>query len=218
MQNGNHAKEVKTFSVVVCAFNEARRIEAVIRAALDQHPHEVIVIDDASTDGTAEVAEQAGARVSRNARNMGKGACLRRGFELARMTGVDAIIVVDGDGQHDPAEIPRFLDAYERTKIPILIGNRMAHAGGMPLIRRWTNRVMAWILNRLAKIYVADPPCGYRFSGGQCSGLRALVADPFHGLDGLLKLDLESGFRVSSLITFRQHWKSPEESVVQTCD
>jgi len=163
MGNGTSSKKVETFCVLICAFNEAEHIEKVVRSSLEQQPRQVVVVDDGSTDGTAEIAEKAGAYVLRNSENIGKGASLHRGFELVQQQGYDAVVVVDGDGQHDPEEIGRFLDAYARTGIPILIGNRMADTTGMPYIRRWTNRAMAWVLNRLVKIYVADPPCGYRF-------------------------------------------------------
>lgn len=163
MENGGGTKTDDTFCVLICAFNEAERIGSVIRSALEQHPNEVIVVDDGSSDSTAEIAEECGAVVLKNETNRGKGASLNRGFERVQEKHFDAVIVIDGDGQHNPEEIPRFLDAYQRTGIPILIGNRMADVRGMPLIRRYTNRFMAWVLNRLVKIYVADPPCGYRF-------------------------------------------------------
>lgn len=156
-------KIVKTFCVLICAHNEADRIEEVVRATLKQTPCNVVVIDDGSTDGTGDLAERAGAYVLRNPKNLGKGAALKRGFELIRERNCDAVIVVDGDGQHNPSEIQCFLDAYERTHIPILIGNRMANTTGMPFLRKWTNRFMSRVLNRLTKIYVADPPCGFRF-------------------------------------------------------
>lgn len=163
MENSTNTKTVEKFCVLICALNEADQIERVVRSSLEQNPAEVIVIDDGSSDSTAELAKMAGARVFRNEENLGKGASLNRGFAYAREEGYDAVIVIDGDGQHDPKEIARFLDAYDRTGIPILIGNRMSDVHGMPLIRRYTNRFMAWVLNRLVKIYVADPPCGYRF-------------------------------------------------------
>lgn len=163
MHHGNHTKKVETFCVLVCALNEAEHIENVVRSALGQGACAVVVVDDGSCDQTVNLAEKAGAFVLRNRKNLGKGSSLRRGLEWVRKQGWDAVIVADGDGQHDPYEIPRFLEAYHRTRIPVLIGNRMADTTGMPSIRRWTNRAMAWILNRLVKMYVADPPCGYRF-------------------------------------------------------
>lgn len=163
MRAHNDTKKVETFCVLICAHNEAEHIEAVVHASLEQDPLKVVVVDDGSTDDTAALAEQAGAYVLRNPENMGKGASLKRGFELVRERGCDAVIVLDGDGQHDPREIQRFVDAYRRTKIPILIGNRMANPEGTPFTRKWTNRIMCQILNRLTKIYVADPPCGFRF-------------------------------------------------------
>lgn len=163
MNTSAHPKSVETFCVLICAHNEAKYIGEVVRLSLEQAPGKVLVVDDGSTDATAEIAEQAGAYVLRNPKNLGKGASLKRGFERVCEEGCDAVVVVDGDGQHDPREIPRFLDAYQRTHIPVLVGNRMADTQGMPWIRQWTNRVTCQILNRLTKIYVADPPCGFRF-------------------------------------------------------
>jgi glycosyltransferase involved in cell wall biosynthesis len=163
MEPGTHTKKIESFCVLICAHNEADYITDVDRAVVAQNPGKAVVIDDGSTDDTAMLAEQAGAYVLRNPKNMGKGASLQLGFDFVRDHNYDAVIVVDGDGQHDPREIPRFLDAYERTRIPILVGNRMATPLGMPFVRKWTNRVMCQVLNRLTKIYVADPPCGFRF-------------------------------------------------------
>ncbi|MCF7849576.1 MAG: glycosyltransferase family 2 protein [Kiritimatiellales bacterium] len=157
------SKKVEKYCVLICAYNEEAHIEEIVRSALSQSPCAVLVVDDGSKDRTAERAEKAGATVLKQPSNIGKGAALKRGFEFAMQRSCDALVVVDGDGQHNPAEIRRFLDAYERTKIPILIGNRMADTRNMPVTRKWTNRFMSRILNRLVKIYVADPPCGYRF-------------------------------------------------------
>lgn len=163
MNHDDSTKTIHSVAVLICAFNEAATIEEVVRTALEQQPRIVVVVDDGSNDNTSGLAKAAGARVVRNPQNLGKGASLKRGFEVVLENHCDAIVVVDGDGEHDPRYIGRFLDAYERTKIPILIGNRMADTTGMPIIQRWTNHFLCWILNRLMKIYVADPPCGFRF-------------------------------------------------------
>ncbi len=154
---------MKSCCVLICAYNESAYIEEVVRSVLMQHPAKVIVVDDGSMDGTGGLAKAAGAEVIRHETNQGKGAALRTGFNAVLKSSCDAVVVVDGDGQHNPDEISRFIDAYERTGIPVLVGNRMANTEGMPFTRRLTNQFMSWVLNRLVKIYVADAPCGYRF-------------------------------------------------------
>ena len=151
------------YGVIICAYNEATYIDQVIRNVLALSPAELVLIDDGSNDHTAALAQQAGAHVLRNRKNLGKGSSLRRGIKYLLERNVEAVIVLDGDGQHDPVEIPRFLDAYERTRIPVLIGNRMSDVAGMPTLRAWTNRFMAFILHGLVKVYIPDPPCGFRF-------------------------------------------------------
>ena len=155
--------KVERFGVLICAHNEADHIGSIVRSVKALEPAELIVIDDGSTDHTAALAQQAGATVLRNRRNLGKGSSLKRGFRTMLERQVEAVVVLDGDGQHDPREIPLFLETYERSGIPILIGNRMADTQGMPRIRKWTNWFFAYVLNRLMKVYVADPPCGFRF-------------------------------------------------------
>ncbi len=157
----SQTRQLQRGCVVIPAYNEERRIAAVVRRAKEQVPA-VIVVDDGSRDGTAREAEAAGASVLRHESNRGKGAALETGFRYARGHGFDYVITMDGDGQHDPADLPKFVEAYVRTGIPVLVGNRMADAGQMPWIRRFTNRVMSWLLSRDMGQYVPDTQCGYR--------------------------------------------------------
>ena len=92
---------------VIPAHDEAPRIAAVVRGAVTHLP--VLVVDDGSTDGTARIAREAGAEVLEQRPNAGKGAALRAGFRHALEAGYDGALTLDGDGQHDPAEIPTFL-------------------------------------------------------------------------------------------------------------
>src|SRR5437868_6480914 len=92
---------------VIPAHDEAPRIGRVISGALPSVP--VVVVDDGSTDGTGSVVEAAGATVLTQHPNQGKGAALRAGFRHALSIGADAVVTLDADGQHDPAEIPRLL-------------------------------------------------------------------------------------------------------------
>lgn len=147
--------------VIVPAFMEERKIGAVVRR-IREYAGQVIVVDDGSSDRTAAEAAAAGARVIRHEHNQGKGAAMDTGFAFAREHDFDYVITMDADGQHDPADIPKFVEGYLRTGIPVLIGNRMGQTSRMPLVRRWTNRLMSWYLSRVMRQYVPDTQCGFR--------------------------------------------------------
>jgi glycosyltransferase involved in cell wall biosynthesis len=144
---------------LIPGFNEAPRIGAVIETASAHLP--VIVVDDGSTDATAEVARTAGATVIEQRPNQGKGAALRAGFRQAVDDGAEAILTLDADGQHDPAEIPAFLGAWATEPRPdLVIGRRNFRA--MPPARRLSNvvggRAFSWAVGR----EIADNQSGYR--------------------------------------------------------
>lgn len=149
------------FCAVVPAYREAKRIADVVRR-IREHAPDVIVVDDGSDDDTAAEAEKAGAVVLRHTANQGKGAALHTGFQYAREHGYEVLVTLDADGQHDPAELPKFLEAYRRTGIPVLVGNRRAGLERMPFVRRCTNLFMSRLLSRMMGQYVADTQCGYR--------------------------------------------------------
>ena len=144
--------------------NEAPRIGAVVVAAREHLP--VIVVDDGSTDETAEAARAAGAEVIEQRPNQGKGAALRAGFRRAIHDEAEAILTLDADGQHDPAEIPRFLDAWaaapadQEPRPDLVIGRRNFQA--MPPVRRLSNevgrRAFSWAVGR----DIPDNQSGYR--------------------------------------------------------
>lgn len=145
---------------VIPAHDEAVAVAPVVRRALEQVAA-VIVVDDGSRDGTAELARSAGAWVIRWPRRRGKGAALRAGLEVAFARGFHAAVTLDGDGQHLPEEIPRFLEAHERGA-ELVIGDRTRHFARMPLARRWANQVLTAILRPLAGAAVHDSQCGFR--------------------------------------------------------
>jgi glycosyltransferase involved in cell wall biosynthesis len=159
-----------TAVVVIAAYNEAAGIAAVIRAAR-AHVREVVVVDDGSTDATAEVARQAGARVLSHPVNRGKGAAIATGLDYFRQCGASFVVLLDADGQHDPSEIPALVRAAETTGAGVVVGTRMKNPRGMPLLRRLANRVTSWVTGRLAQQAIADSQCGYRLLS------RAVVAD-----------------------------------------
>ena len=155
------ATESKRVCVVIPSFNEGKRIGDVVRRVRGVLP-DVVVVDDGSADATAANAEAAGATVLRHAVNSGKGAALETAFRYVREQGFDAVITMDGDGQHDPADISGFLDVYRRGEFQVLVGNRMHDTRRMPWIRLLTNRFMSWLLSREMGQSVPDTQCGYR--------------------------------------------------------
>jgi glycosyltransferase involved in cell wall biosynthesis len=146
---------------LVPGYQEGPRIAAVVEGALRYLP--VIVVDDGSTDDTSAQAEAAGATVIVQRPNVGKGAALRAGFRHALEQGAAAVVTLDADGQHDPAEIPAFLAAFEATGAELIIGRR--DFGSMPAIRRLSNTLGGWVFSAAVGRRVADNQSGYRLIG-----------------------------------------------------
>ena len=146
---------------VIPAYQESRRITSVVETA--RHYLPVVVVDDGSTDDTATRAEVAGAIVLRQVANAGKGAALRAGFAYALDHGADAVVTLDGDGQHDPDEIPEFLAAHQRSGAQLVIGRR--DFGSMPLVRRVSNTLGRMIISVAVGQDIPDNQSGYRLIG-----------------------------------------------------
>lgn len=145
--------------VVVPAYNEATTIETVLRAM--QGVHDVVVIDDGSTDSTGEVARASGALTLRHVVNRGLGAALRTGFAYALSRGdtYDAVITLDADGQHNPAEIGNFIAALD-AGAEVVIGRR--EFSDMPRIRQAYNAAGAIITSALFGGPFTDSQSGFR--------------------------------------------------------
>lgn len=148
---------------IVPAHNEAGRVGAVV-AALAAQGLPVLVVDDGSADATGSEASAAGAQVLRLEPNRGKGGALKAGFRealaMSPAQGWAAFLTLDGDGQHDPAEIPQFLAAWGRSGADLVVG--MRDYGQMPPIRWFTNTasrlLFSWALGRR----IPDNQSGYR--------------------------------------------------------
>ncbi len=184
--------------VVVPAFTEERRIGQVVEQ-IRRHVPLVIVVDDGSADGTATEAEDAGAIVLKHERNEGKGVALQTGFRRAMQEECEVVITMDADGQHNPEDIPKFLEAYQRTGIPVLLGNRMTHLEEMPRIRRWTNRVMSLIISRVMRQYVPDTQCGFRLFRRDVIPFLNVESHRFAAESEMLLHLADRGFRIDSV-------------------
>lgn len=135
-------------SVVIPAYNEAERIGSVVRDALEQ-ADEVLVVDDGSQDGTAAVAEAAGARVVRQ-QNAGYIAAIKRGFREARG---EVVVTMDADGEHRAGDIPRLVAPILADEADLVLGARRE-------IARPSERFLNWLTNFRMK--VSDSGTGFR--------------------------------------------------------
>jgi glycosyltransferase involved in cell wall biosynthesis len=152
--------------VLVPAYNEKAALGNVVKAVL-QHDLDVVVIDDGSTDGSGTIAATAGAYVLRNDHRMGKGFSLRKGFTWAVKQGYDGVITLDGDGQHDPADLDNFLQKAMEQPSSVIVGNRMQATREMPILRRMTNRIMSGLISYACHVSIPDTQCGYRYIGAE---------------------------------------------------
>ncbi len=152
-------------NVTVCgiipAYNARETIAGVVRGVLRQIGT-VIVADDGSTDGTAEVARKAGAEVIVLGENRGKGNALRVLFAEARKRGFSAVITVDADGQHDIEDIPSFLLVHRDHPKAIVTGSRMWDPDQIPRHRHNSMLVARFFISLAANQFIEDTQCGYR--------------------------------------------------------
>jgi glycosyltransferase involved in cell wall biosynthesis len=146
---------------LICAYQAARTVAAVVRATRE-YTGDVIVVDDGSTDRTAEAARVAGAQVIRFPVNRGKGAALRAGFAAILDGDATAVVTLDADGQHDPREIPRLLECRRQTHAGLVIGSRTHLEAYMTPVRRFGNRFSRGAISLFAGVSVPDGQSGFR--------------------------------------------------------
>ncbi|RDI74293.1 Glycosyl transferase family 2 [Gaiella occulta] len=151
---------------VVPAHNEAGAIGGVVDGIRSLHPHfDVVVIDDGSTDDTAAVAAARGAAVVSLPFNLGIGGAVQTGFKYALEQDYELAVRLDGDGQHDPAELPRLLAPIERGEADIVTGSRFASGDGdyrPPLARRIGISWFAGLVSLLTRRRVTDTTSGFQ--------------------------------------------------------
>jgi len=155
--------------VAIPAYNEASTIADVVREA-NPHVDEVVVVDDGSDDDTASAAREAGVTVVEHETNRGYGSALKTAFEEAAARDAAALVCLDADGQHDPADIPTLLQRLEDSDAELVIGNRFAGQSDTPFYRRvcllWVNvltNLSMGVVRR--RSWVSDTQSGFRAYG-----------------------------------------------------
>lgn len=161
------ARRTPACLAIIPAYNESSTIGNVIRALRERAPEfDPLVVDDGSTDCTSKMALKAGARVLRAPFNLGIGGAVQSGFVFAVENGYDYVVQIDGDGQHDPAEIVKLMEAMRGPDpADIVCGSRFLTSDyhyPAPLSRRTGIHIFAFALSRMVSGRVSDPTSGFR--------------------------------------------------------
>jgi hypothetical protein len=158
--------EGSLYLAVVPAYNESATIAAVVEALrIDAPAFDTLVIDDGSSDNTDVLAGDAGAMVVKLPFNVGIGGAVQTGFVYARDHGYDYLAQVDGDGQHDSAELERLVATMERDAVDVVCGSRFLtdeYRYPAPISRRAGIHIFAFVLSRIVGTRVSDPTSGFR--------------------------------------------------------
>jgi glycosyltransferase involved in cell wall biosynthesis len=154
----------KSAAILIPAFNAEHSLAELVRRlrkSVGNVP--IIVVDDGSTDGTYQAAASLDATVLRHDKNRGKGAALQTGFEYIRMqSGIEFIVTIDADLQHQPEDVPKFLLAQQKTNADIVIGWRERLGTRMPFHRRLSNTITSALVGMRTRRNIKDSQCGFR--------------------------------------------------------
>jgi len=196
----NETRLLWKVGIVIPAFNAAATVGAVVAKAKEAAPESpIIVVDDGSSDATAQVSQEAGALVLRHHANRGKGEALRRGWAKAVQLACDAVITLDADGQHDPADLPRFVEHADRTQADIVVGTRRFDPRRMPLDRVLSNTLTSLIVSWRGGQRIPDSQCGYRLIRSRVTEDIDLTTRGFEAESELLIKAGRKGYKISSI-------------------
>ncbi len=184
--------------VIIPTYNESKTIAGLIKQVISLG-FKVIVIDDGSNDFTADIAQASNATVLRNNRNLGKGAALVKGYNFAVAQGFDAVISMDGDGQHEPDDLAVFAQRLESSNCGVVIGNRMATVKQMPVLRILTNRFMSWLISLTTGQYIPDTQCGFRLVRSDVLRKIILFTTKYETESEILIRAARLGFKIESV-------------------
>lgn len=184
--------------VLIPSFNEEKTIGWLV-GELRKMELDVLVVDDGSTDNTESLARQNGAQVLKNEHNLGKGASLRKAFIYLSKSEYDALIVMDGDGQHLPKDIEIFMSCYNEKRPAIIVGNRMQNSKGMPFVRWVTNSFMSLLISCICRRVIPDTQCGFRMIDINALNSFNLTTENFEIESEMLLEASRKGFLIESV-------------------
>lgn len=164
----------KDLLVVMPAFNEEESLAAILQEVLQVVPiKNLLVVDDGSADLTVQIARSHCVRVLKLPFNMGVGGAMRAGFRFASEEGIQNVIQLDSDGQHDPSDIPKLFEGLSTADI--VIGARFAGKGNYFVTgpRKWAMTMLSWALSKVCKSKLTDTTSGYKAMGPKAVNLFA---------------------------------------------
>jgi glycosyltransferase involved in cell wall biosynthesis len=185
-------------AAVIPAYQDEKHIGDIVRRTRERLDH-VLVVDDGSSDQTAQRARDAGAEVIVHDQNRGKGEAIKTGLGYWMDREVMWVNLLDSDGQHLPEEIDRFLTAAGATQLTFFIGNRMNNLAGMPFIRRVVNRYMSRQISRVCGQEIPDTQCGFRMLHRQLIPQLLGGGDRFDYDTEVLIIASRKGYRIESV-------------------
>ncbi|MEI6438179.1 MAG: glycosyltransferase family 2 protein [Candidatus Omnitrophota bacterium] len=184
--------------LLIPAFNEAQALGPLVKDVRGRG-FDALVVDDGSSDNSAEIARAAGATVISNIKNHGKGYSLQRGFDYILSRDYDALITVDGDGQHAPEDLGQFVTLYAEQRPDIICGNRMRNPKGMPGVRFVTNKIMSGLISLVCRQKIYDTQCGYRLISTKVLRNIQLSSTAFEIESEVLIKASKKGYRIVSV-------------------
>ena len=161
------------------AYNEEKFIGKVIKET-KKYVDKVLVVDDGSTDKTSEIAKNNGALVIRHKKNIGYGGCLKTIFKWAKKNNIDILTTLDGDGQHEPNEIPKILLPIIKENSDLVIGSRfIENRANIPKYRKFGINIITLLTNILSKTKFSDTQSGFRAYNRKALNLISLTERRF---------------------------------------